>query len=75
MLSKNYKTLNSGNGILHYMRCDYSLHLEPYQTFWASDLHRGVAADAVFERVAECGKTLFFEELISDKLSEIKTAS
>ena len=75
MLSKNYKTLNSGNGILHYMRCDYSLHLESYQTFWASDLHRGVAADAVFERVAECGKTLFFEELISDKPSEIKTAS
>lgn len=75
MLSKNYKTLNSGSGILHYIRCDYSLHLEPYQTFWASDLYYGNARGDLFERISECGKEHFFEELISGKLSEINTAS
>lgn len=30
LLFRNYPALSSGNGILHYMRCDYSLHLEPY---------------------------------------------
>ncbi|MGH1356027.1 MAG: hypothetical protein ACRBBS_13215 [Thalassovita sp.] len=74
MLSKNYKTLNSGKGILHYMRCDYSLHLEPYQTFWASDLHHGNATDDLFERISECGETVFFEEFISGKLSDFSSA-
>ena len=75
LLSKNYKELNSGNGILHYMRCDFSLHLEPYQTFWASDLHHGNAPDDLLERISECGDALFFEELISGKLSKINTES
>ncbi len=71
LLSKNYRSLNSGNGILHYMRCDFSLHLELYQTFWASDLHSETATDVLIERISECGRELYFETLISNSLSEI----
>ncbi len=71
LLFKNYGALNSGSGILYYIRCDYTLHLEPYQTFLASNLHQSAVHDDIMERIIECGSSSFFEELISDRLLEM----
>jgi len=74
LLLEHYRELNSGNGILHYVRCDYSLHLEPYRSFWASDLHSNNASEELLERITECEDLQIFDALISERLSEIKAS-
>jgi len=74
-LLMNFNDLSTGQGFIHYLRCDYSLHLEPYHTFILSNLHNQSAGRDVLERLSECGEQETFDALIEDRLSDLRTLS
>lgn len=69
LLITNYPKLYSGKGIKHYLRCDYSLNLQPYHSFILSDLHLGNIADATRERINECALLDAYHKEINDFIS------
>lgn len=70
LLIKSYPNLYSGKGIKHYLRCDYSLNLEPYHSFILSDMHLGDIADTTRDRLNECALYDEFTEQIHTRISE-----
>ena len=73
LLIANYDALSSGKGIIHYLRCDYSLNLEPYKSFWASDLHAQTAHQSLLDRVKECRARDAFDTLIAARLASLES--
>ena len=74
-LVMNFKNLSTGQGFIHYLRCDYSLHLEPYHTFILSNLHNQSTGRGVLDRLSECGEQETFDALIEDRLSDLRILS
>ena len=71
-LIKNYKTISSGKGIIHYLRCDYSLYLEPHHTFILADLYLKETRAEVVERLNECNELENFNSLVQNRLNDIR---
>lgn len=56
----NRKALSSRKGLVWFLRCDYSLGLEPFRSFILSDLHLDQLGTVTAARIEECGMTESF---------------
>lgn len=70
-LLSNRDDLSSRNGVIWYLRCDYSLGLEPFRSFMLSDLHIGRLDAAAAARMEECGEADAFHSLLEERLNAV----
>jgi hypothetical protein len=77
-LAGNWTRLNTGQGLMHYIRCDYSLKRAPNVHFLMADIYEAAvdgrppsAIDArIAARVAECGLDAWFQAAIASALAQ-----
>jgi hypothetical protein len=74
LILTNYRDLSTGRGWRYYIRCDYNLHLEPYQSFTMAALHRGTLSNDIKDRIVECGQEDVFQTLIDAELASIRAS-
>jgi len=64
----NQDDLSSHKGVIWYLRCDYSLGLEPFRSFMLSNLHIERLDAAAAARMEECGAADTFHSILGRRL-------